>query len=313
MNDIKDKQGNTPDMDDDMLLEGLLSSCRGQHIDNSRIKNLVHARIQAEQMRERMARRRRSRWLAAAAAVTILLTVGMVHFVSPKSVQLSEVAAEDLAARGYSELVVPMGQTNEVRLSDGTLLKANAGTRVLYPEHFRGRERRIYAYGEVYLQVAKDREHPFIVESEGFEVEVLGTTFNVCNYNDTTASVVLVEGSVEVTGKDDETVRMRPSYKCDLRNGGIESLTQVDTDNYTAWTRGLIYIDGESLGSLAARLSKHYGRHINCDASLASVRIYGKLDLRDSVETTMAAIAEIVPMQISYSAGVITMKNGATR
>lgn len=312
MNEIQDRQDNNATRED-MLLEGMLNTCRGQHIDNTRIKNLVHAKIRAEEMQKRMTARRSRGWFAAAAAVVVLLTVGIVHFVGPKSVRLSSIAAEDLLSRGYCELVVPVGQTDELRLSDGTLLKVNSGSRVLYPEHFEGKERRIYTCGEVYLQVAKDKKHPFVVESNDFEVKVLGTTFNVCNYNDSVASVVLVEGSVEIIGRGDESVRMRPSDKCDLCNGGIKSLTQVDTANYTAWTRGLIYIDGESLGSLATRLSRYYGRRIQCDAALASVRIYGKLDLRDSVETTIAALAEIVPMQLTFSADGITMKDGASR
>ena len=313
MNEFNDKQGMNSATGDDKRLESMLSVCRGQHIDSSRIKSLVHAKIQADEMQKRMASRRSRGWFAAAAVIVVLLTVGIVHFVGPKSVRISSIPADELASGGYCELVVPAGKTDELRLSDGTVLKVNSGSRVLYPEQFEGKERRIYAFGEVYLQVAKDKEHPFIVESDGFDVKVLGTTFNVCNYSDSTASVVLVEGSVEVLGGGDESVRMRPCDKCDILNGGIESLTQVDPANYTAWTRGLIYIDGESLGSLAERLSRHYGRRIECEAALANVKIYGKLDLRDSVETTMAAIAETVPMQLAFSADRITMKDGASK
>lgn len=296
----------------DRRLELMLEVCRPEPIDNTRIKSLVREKI----MREKMARMRRTRRivlsvLSAAACVAILVAVSVNLFI-PKSIDLSDSTLAEVQDAGYKELTVAPGKRMELRLPDGSRLIANAHSRVLYPERFEGGERRIFARGEVYLEVAKDREHPFVVESDGFDVRVLGTVFNICNSSDSTASVVLVEGSVEVTTDRNRSVRMKPNDMVDLVNGDVASLQQVDPDDYTAWTKGLLVLKGESLSKLTGRLSDHYGLTISCDNELSDVKVYGKLDLRDSIDQVLSTICEIVPMEIVKKEGNrITMKSGA--
>ena len=55
-------------------------------------------------------------------------------------------------------------------------------SKVIYPRCFKGDIRKIYAQGEVFLEVAHDKKHPFIVESDDFKLQVLGTKFNISNY-----------------------------------------------------------------------------------------------------------------------------------
>lgn len=75
----------------------------------------------------------------------------------------------------------------------------NSGSHVIYPSDFDKNKREILVEGEVYLEVAKDPKRPFFVKTKDFDVKVLGTTFNVSAYkDDAIASVVLVEGKVEV-------------------------------------------------------------------------------------------------------------------
>lgn len=299
--------------DDNRRLEMLLSACRPEPIDNTRIKSLVCEKI----MREKMARSRRLRrtvWgsLSAAACVAVLVALA-VKFITPQTIDLSGATLAEITEAGYKELIVAPGKKAEITLPDGTLLIANARSRVLYPESFEGSERRIFANGEVYLEVTKDPEHPFVVESDNFDVRVLGTIFNICNTNDSTASVVLVEGAVEVTTDIDRSVKLRPNDMVTLVNGEVASLQQVDPGDYTLWTKGLVALRGESLGGLAQRLSEHYGMTVACETSIAGVKVYGKLDLRDSIEHVLTAISEIVPMEIERDGSRITMKSGTMK
>lgn len=54
------------------------------------------------------------------------------------------------------------------------------------------------------MEVAHDKKHPFIVEANGFNLRVLGTKFNISNYEGEATNIVLVEGSVEVTDKNEK-------------------------------------------------------------------------------------------------------------
>ena len=53
-----------------------------------------------------------------------------------------------------------------------------------FPNCFSGEKREIYVKGEVYLEVARDEEHPFVVYAGENEVRVLGTRFNLTAYPD---------------------------------------------------------------------------------------------------------------------------------
>lgn len=68
-------------------------------------------------------------------------------------------------------------------LPDGTKAWLNALSSIQYPAAFDGKERAVKVTGEVYLEVSPDKKKPFIVRSEGQRIEVLGTAFNVRNYN----------------------------------------------------------------------------------------------------------------------------------
>ena len=75
--------------------------------------------------------------------------------------------------------------------------------------------------GEVYLQVTHDETRPFVVNTSALDVEVLGTSFNVSAYRgDAHASVVLVEGAVDVKDRADRHVRMQPNERVQLDDAG---------------------------------------------------------------------------------------------
>lgn len=290
-------------------LELMLEVCHPESVDNTRIKQLVREKI----MREKMARKRRIRRIifssiSAAACVAVMVVLAFGLF-TPDSKPLSGSTLAEIKKAGYQELIVNPGEKAEITLPDGSRLIANSRTRVLYPDHFKGKDRRIFANGEVYLEVAKDKDHPFVVESEGFEVRVLGTVFNIRNSSDSTASVVLVEGAVEVTTESDHTFRMKPNDLAELVNGEMVALQKVDTSDFTAWTDGLLVLKGEVLSSLIQRLGHHYDVTISCDSALSDVRFYGKLDLGEGVDHVLSAIKEIVPMEISREGDRITMKS----
>ena len=97
----------------------------------------------------------------------------------------------------WNDITVPYGSQQTLTLSDGTVLYANSGTRVIYPSDFNGDKREIFINGEVFADVAKNPDKPFIISAGDIHVKVLGTQFNFRAYNNLeTVEVALVEGSV---------------------------------------------------------------------------------------------------------------------
>jgi len=145
-------------------------------------------------------------------------------------------------------------------LADGTRIFMNAETQVTFPASFKGCERRIRLSGEAYFEVAKDPMHPFIVETEGAEVRVLGTSFNVRAYEGEQEMVTtLVEGKVAVS--DSLTKReIHPGEQavCMLAEGRID-VRQVEVSLYTAWKSGKFIFHNEPLEKIMTYLSHWYG------------------------------------------------------
>lgn len=97
----------------------------------------------------------------------------------------------------WNDITVPHGTQQVLTLADGTTLHVNSGTRVIYPSDFNGDKREIFINGEVFADVAKNQDKPFVISAGDIHVKVLGTQFNFRAYNNLeTVEVALVEGSV---------------------------------------------------------------------------------------------------------------------
>ncbi len=98
----------------------------------------------------------------------------------------------------YNTIETPNGGRYEIALPDGTRVWMNAASSLKYPASFASlKERRVELQGEAYFQVAKDKQHPFIVKTVQQEVKVLGTHFNINSYADEPETkTTLFEGSV---------------------------------------------------------------------------------------------------------------------
>lgn len=97
----------------------------------------------------------------------------------------------------WNDVTVQHGMQQTLTLSDGTILHVNSGTRVIYPSDFKGDKREIFINGEVFADVAKNPDKPFVISAGDIHVKVLGTQFNFRAYNNLeTVEVALVEGSV---------------------------------------------------------------------------------------------------------------------
>ena len=78
------------------------------------------------------------------------------------------------------EIHVPYGKRQKVVLPDGTKVILNAGSYMKYPRQFGKEGRYVHFKGEAYFDVAKNKDCPFIIQSQDYKIRVLGTTFN-CN------------------------------------------------------------------------------------------------------------------------------------
>lgn len=158
----------------------------------------------------------------------------------------------------YATVSTPVGGEYEVTLPDGTHAWLNANSSLKYPTAFVGAERRVETTGEVYLEVASDKAKPFIVQSQGQQIQVLGTAFNIRSYATSTITT-LVHGKIALTpsGSNKQTV-LTPGDQAVLSGTSLR-VSDVDPMDYTAWRDGIILNKDASLQEICQELERWYG------------------------------------------------------
>lgn len=139
-----------------------------------------------------------------------------------------------------NRLLIPKGKTYQVILADGTKVWLNSETELSYPTQFTGDKREVILSGEAFFEVAPDKNKPFYVNTNGIQVKVLGTIFNISSYReDPIIRTTLVEGSVAVRPEKGEEQLITPSQQFSFeKETGKSDIRTVDTELYTSWVNG---------------------------------------------------------------------------
>ncbi len=148
----------------------------------------------------------------------------------------------------------PRGGQYQVVLPDGTKAWLNSASSIQFPSSFaKAGNRTVSILGEIYFEVAKDRDHPFIVKSSNQNIEVLGTHFNVHAYpEELLATTTLLEGSVRV-----QNTRLRPGEQALNKQGKIQ-VAEADTSAVMAWKNGYFSFQDAPIQEVMERLSRWY-------------------------------------------------------
>ena len=161
---------------------------------------------------------------------------------------------------GLQTVYVPAGQRAELTLADGTKVWLNSQSELIFPASFDGDYREVKLNGEGYFDVVKDEKQPFIVETNKFDIKVLGTEFNVCAYKDESHwETALLEGKIEVLplGERTEGVLLEPDMRLSWKDGKMIK-RRIQSDDYYRWREGLICFTDISLEKLFEKLERYY-------------------------------------------------------
>lgn len=204
---------------------------------------------------------------------------------------------EEGAQIEYNQLIVPKGKYSRLVLSDGSSLYVNAGTKVVYPNRFTGEKREIYVDGEIFIDVKRDEKHQFIVKTPTFDIEVLGTAFNVNAYKSLDKSeVVLLRGKVTVKGESQQSIDLIPNELLDLYKGKLGEKRSVNADDYVAWIKGRLPLSGRNLKDIIQKLSLFYGVNIYLNPAIEQYQLHGTIDMSVPVDKVLERMTRIIPI-----------------
>lgn len=196
----------------------------------------------------------RNELLKVAAVVAVTLMGSYFYF---QAMQEKELMA-------MQTISVPAGQRINFTLTDGTNVWLNARTSLSYPVKFGKKNRQVVLDGEAYFDVTKDKNRPFIVQTEKYNVEVLGTKFDVDAYTETGEfETTLMSGSVKVASVEDpsESLLLKPNNKVYLKEGKL-LVTAVSDFNPYRWKEGLVCFKDATFQSIMNDFEKYYGLNI---------------------------------------------------
>ena len=222
---------------------------------------------------------------AAAAAVAVILLAGGVTTVS-----LSKRLAQPLT------VITHLGERSQVVLPDGTKVWLNSASSVEYVAPFFSRERRVKMDGEAYFEVQHDAQAPFVVSTNGLDIKVLGTRFNIRNDDsDHRITTVLLEGAVTADTREHRCapIRLRPAQQLvyDTRKGEMRLTDCTSAEASISWIDGRLHFDRSTFAEIVAELKRYYNVDVHfTDASLRNERFSGDFHVEDGIYHIMSVL-----------------------
>ncbi len=233
--------------DSDDILKGYIPVLESQNVD-----------LVLKQVLRRIERRRRTRfiWAVAAAVIPCVLLASMW-------IQINNKTGGALArSEEMEQIVLRNGELRDVFFQDGSSVKLNSGSKLSFPRFFGLKSRDVYLTGEALFQIAHNTGRPFIVHVDNnLSVEVKGTVFNVCAYDDSkTISVDLYDGAV-VFHDGRASITMEPEqslcYNKETRKSTLTRLSGRQDD--IPWINGILVFRDTPLLEMTDILQRQFG------------------------------------------------------
>ena len=211
----------------------------------------------------------------------------------------------------YNTLIIPRGGEYFIKLSDGTKVWLGADSRFEYPIAF-GREKRIVKLkGEAYFEVAKDSQHPFIVHSDKFKMQVYGTEFNLNTYDETQIQLALVSGSIgfKANTSVEETFLLPGQLGEANILTGQSYIQNVNIEKYTSWKNGYVIFENECLESIMEKLSRWYNVEVFFEnEDLKKTSFYGNLKRYENIEEFLSCLQKVSNVYFYIKDGIVIVK-----
>lgn len=186
----------------------------------------------------------------------------------------------------YNTLSTPKGRIYKLSLPDGTRVWLNAASSIRFPTAFAGSERNVEVTGEVYFEIKKDVERPFLVKAgHQTTIEVLGTEFNVNAYqNEKILRTTLLTGAIRMQSQDQPgtSVVLKPGQQAQWKNiPAIQPFTvvqQVNIEKVMGWKNGYFSFDDLTLEELMREVERWYDVEVLYENGVPSKTFFGKVN-----------------------------------
>ncbi len=256
--------------------------------DMSHILRKIERRIIQEKYRNRNVFWSYYRQIAAVILVPVLLV--SAYFFADRNQQTIET--------GWAEIYSPVGARTKFSLPDGTRGWLNSASSIEYPVCFEDREVKIR--GEVYFDVAHDKNRPFTVKTPFLNVMVLGTKFNVSAYpEDNFTEVVLEEGKVRLNSAGGSfSEELSPDERFLLKSSEPKGfITKIDSRLHSSWKEGKLVFRDEPLSQVLKKMGRWYNVQFVVEDQELNDYIYKATFQNEKLDEVMRLLALTSPIK----------------
>lgn len=191
----------------------------------------------------------------------------------------------------YNTMITPRGGQYKLILADGSKVWLNAASSLKYPAVFNGSERLVELTGEAYFEVAAKADQPFRVKSQGQEVLVLGTGFNVNAYPDeTVTATTLITGKVKVSGAGYAGLLQPGEQLQQEENRRWQLLKNVDTEAVMAWKNGYFSFNQANIVTVMRQLARWYDVNVIFETKNTEQAFVGEIPRSVSLEQALEVL-----------------------
>ena len=142
-----------------------------------------------------------------------------------------------------------------VTFPDGSTGILNAQSQFTYPEKFAS-ERNVSFSGEAYFDIQKSKK-PFIINTNGVDVKVLGTAFNLITSKNEVK--LYVDRGLVAFSKDGKETKVSAGTEAIFdRNTNEVTIKESPSTNIMSWRNGTFKFDNTPLGDVIQDLEEFY-------------------------------------------------------
>ncbi|MGK5033852.1 FecR family protein [Janthinobacterium sp. LB3P118] len=244
--------------------------------------------------------RQRLRQLATASAVAVLVLTG--------ALVISERPAYLLA-----DLRSPTGQWQTHTLADGSRLTLGSDSAVNV--RFNAGERHVeLVRGDILVDVAKDAQRPFIVDSKQAAIRALGTRF-VVRREDGATILSMLESTVLAQVQQHPAVVVQAGQRTRITENGVGPLQAIDAASVQeAWRARQLVVDDLPLAEVLDELARHRPGQLHYDrAQMAGIRVAAVLPLDDTDKALQLLIDNFPQLRIRMLTRYLVMVDAPAR
>ncbi|CAN5871862.1 hypothetical protein BH24BAC1_BH24BAC1_36550 [soil metagenome] len=221
---------------------------------------------------------------------------------------LSSVAGYSLLTQMKETVRTQYSETRTLHLPDGSVVVLNSNSTLRYrPDWAQTGVRELWLDGEAYFKVTHTPDHQrFVVHTDGLQVEVLGTEFNVFNRRDQ-VKVLLSSGKVRLLGEPQEGPAVEsvlaPGELAEFsRQGGPLATKRIQhPEEYVAWKEKVMVFRETPFREIAQKLRDLHGFEVRFAApELGELTFTGTGDAND-IEPLLQKISRAFGLKVITS------------